>query len=484
MPTTKADLDRWEKTRDTEKFVQILRYLSGDKYLNMRLHAIAALGAQPSFQHIPLLVSEMGNSPDSQDKVAEILVNWGADAAEAIAQYLNTPFLPTRVIRCGLQTIGRYDPQISYTIFLRLLLLYRYTGLVCDNLHQIGMTPRFYELLNDSDPIKRWVGLEVINRSPIASASCKLLCENMADEDVQIRTACYKICENFVRTEDESEFDDISRTEFKERIEAQVRKGLFDEEAGIRTLALSIIGKITDGVLDKDEDRIIELSFDEDQDVRKGALYALGSFFHHETKLMILSHYLEPENDERHRAFALRALGTCIDDGSYEILEGILYAESDIRLLAICVESLLSRDHWNRAVPLLITQLLRKAQLRQAIDQYTRRNPDAADLCFEVISRETNRLRIKASIWLVGELGVSKNIEGLFDLADISEDYIEDLACAAYQLINTLEMEPVEFFSQIDTKGNPGREKLKSLMVTRLEDDDYEWEDGFRSSLL
>ena len=109
MPTTAADLDRWAVTRDTDKFLQILRYLSGDKYLNMRLRAIEVLGTQYEERFVPVLLVEMGKSPKSREIVAEKIAAWGSDAADYLGKYIQNSGLPKSIARQAVQAISKFD---------------------------------------------------------------------------------------------------------------------------------------------------------------------------------------------------------------------------------------------------------------------------------------------------------------------------------------------------------------------------------------
>ena len=465
IPTTAVDLDRWAVARDTDKFVQILRYLSGDKYLNMRLRAIEVLEDNYNENVIPLLLSEMGNSPDSRDKAAQALVHWGQKAAEYIGSYLQKSRMPNPVAQEAFRVIGEYDPETSYNIYLQLLLKHLGTDIVCANLNRIGMTGRFHALVNDADPFKRWVGLEVISNSRINRPVCEVLCATTQDADVQIRSACYDILEQFIDQEDPDQFEGFTIEEMKEMVTGPARRGLSDDDALVRMDAVRIIGEIRDEV---SLERVIELSRDENRGVRKYSLFALGCFQHSGTKMMLIRSFLDPENDDRHRQYAVRALGTCRDEGCFEILRGIMAGETSIRMLARVTEALLEIDT-RKAIDLLVTEIATKERLHRAIEHYVARIPKKMQGLTGMLKSDKHTKRINALIWLFGQLGGVESILSLCELVNDGDEYVDLIASAVGLILDDAEISEEEFLKEVTPFEGAGLHKVFQAIAKQKE---------------
>ncbi len=475
MPTTAADLDRWAATRDVDKFVQILRYLSEGKYLNMRLRAIEVLKDNYNEKAIPLLLSEMGNSPDSRDKAAQALVHWGQKAAEYIGSYLQTPRIPIPVAQEAFVVIGEFDPETAYNIYLQLLLKHLGTGIVCANLNRIGMTGRFHTLVNDPDPFKRWVSLEVISKSPVTRLVCEILCAATQDADVQIRSACYTILERIIDQEDPDQFDEFTIEEMKEMVREPARRGLSDDEALVRMDAVRLIGEIRDEV---SLERVIELSYDENRGVRKHSLFALGCFPHSGTKIMLLRSFLNPENDDRHRQYAVRALGTCSDNGCFEILQGILAGERSIRMLARVTEALLEIDS-HEALNLLVTEVGKKEGLRSAIRRHVTRVPEKMQKLAGMLKTEKDGERLDALIWLFGQLGGVESILPLCEVVDDGEEYLELVIYAVCLILDDAEMTIEEFLKYVSAAEGMGLHRVCQSIAKQQDEGKEDYPDPY-----
>lgn len=471
MPTTVADLDHWEKTRDVDKFVQILRYLSGDKYLSLRLRAIEVLGYEYDAKVVPLLLSEMGFSPDTRSKAAQVLVSWGKCAAESVYDYLQGSRLPIQVAQEAFSVIGEFDPEIAYNIYLKLLLDRRGIAITCANICKIGLTSRFHALVNDPDPFKRWAGLEVIRNSLLTAPACKLLCATTRDIDVQIRSACYAILEYFISMEDPDQLEEFTCEDLKEIATEPARKGLDDPEAHVRMDALSIIGEIRD---EASLERVIELSRDEYRGVRKQALFTLGCFQHSGTKLMLLRAYLDLENDDRHHQYAVRALGTCSDAGCFDILRGIMAGETSLSMLARVTEALLEIDA-QEAINLLVTEIATKEELRAAIRRYVGRVPQKVHGLAGMLKREKKGKRLEALIWLFGELGGIESILPLCELVDEADDYLELITHGVRLILDDAQITIEEFIKEVSPQIGPGFQKVCREILRQKETEE---EDG------
>ncbi len=479
MPTTAADLDRWAVTRDTDKFLQILRYLSGDKYLNMRLRAIEVLGTQYEERFVPVLLVEMGKSPNSRDIVAEKIAAWGSDAADYLCKYIQNSGLPKSIARQAVQAISKFDAETAYSSYLKLLLNHYGTGMICSILDSTGMITRFHELLGDVDPFLRWVGLEVIHQSPITRTACELLCANTRAEDVQIRSKCYSILADFINEKEPDKFRGISAKDLEEIAREPARRGLDDGEALVRRDSLCMIGSIRD---EESVDRVICLSRDAYRYVRQEAVSALGRFPHHGTKQMLIGHYLDPENDDDHRAGALRALVTCLDEGCDEVLKGILAAEHDTWMLARVVEALMRKDPV-AAIQFLVPEVLSKGRLREAISAYVRRSPGILQYIVGMVKYEQNKMRFRALIWLIGQLGDREVVLPLCGLADDSDDHVDLIAYMVYQILRH-EWISMEMAHQgMEPSGGAGLNKVFQVILEHEAERDDDWNDPFMAEL-
>jgi len=475
MPTTAADLDQWAHERDTDKFVQILRYLSGDKFLNMRLRAIEVLGERYEERLVPVMLAELGDNPNSRDKVTEKIVAWGSAAADSICEYIQQNRLPIPVAWQTVHVISKFDPEVAYSAYLKLLMNHYATGLISEIIDSTHTIERFHALLEDTDPFKRWVALVVIKRTPITRTSCELLCANTRDSDVQIRSACYAVLAEFVYEKDPQKYRDFSDCELKEMVRAPARAGLHDEEALVRADALILIGSIND---EESLDRVIELARDAYRCVRKEAISTLGRMEHHGTKLMLIRHYLDPENDEDHRADAVRALGRCQDEGCYEVLKSILVAEPDTFLLAQVVQAMIKLNPYG-ALQYLVPEVLSKARLREAISSYVKRTPGIFQYMVGMISGEQDTQRTRALIWLVGQLGGKDVLLPLCALVDNTDDHLELIAFCVHLILRQMHLSLEEAYQEMEPSAGDGVKKVFQVILEHQERADEEWNDPF-----
>jgi len=475
MPTTAADLDRWAEARDTDKFVQILRYLSGDKFLNVRLRAIEVLGERYEERLVPVMLAELGDSPNSRDKVTEKLVAWGSAAADSICDYIQQNRLPIPVARQTVHVISKFDPEVAYSAYLKLLMNHYATSTICTILDNVNMSERFHALVEDTDPFKRWVALVVIKRTPITRTSCELLCANTRDSDVQIRSACYAVLTDFVYEKGLQKFRDFTPEELEKMVRAPARAGLNDDEVLVRADALTIIGRIKD---EESLDRVIELSRDEYRCVRKEAISTLGRMEHRGTKLMLIRHYLDPENDEDYQADVLRALGRCQDEGCYEVLKSILVAEPDTYLLARVVQAMIKLNPYG-AIQFLVPEVLMKARLREAISSYVKRTPGIFQYMVGMIPGGEDTQRTRALIWLVGQLGEKDCLLPLCALVDDSDDHLELIAFCVHLILRQVHLGLEEAYQEMEPSAGAGLKKVFLAILEQREKGDEEWNDPF-----
>lgn len=95
MTFTKEDLLRWVKEEDVDKFSQILRHLSGEKYNAVRIDAVQILGRLQNDQSLQVLLRTMGDDESSVgDQAKAVLLNWYKKSPAFFYHYINDTKLP------------------------------------------------------------------------------------------------------------------------------------------------------------------------------------------------------------------------------------------------------------------------------------------------------------------------------------------------------------------------------------------------------
>ena len=127
MPTTLADLERWEREGDIGKFHQILEYLDGEKYFPTRVYAIKALGRLGNPESIPFLIKEAISSNVSQVWIEEVMVKWGWRAVIPLVNYVCDENYPLKRRRYAIRLISYMEKDIAFSILLLFLMQVRMT---------------------------------------------------------------------------------------------------------------------------------------------------------------------------------------------------------------------------------------------------------------------------------------------------------------------------------------------------------------------
>lgn len=479
MLTTEQDLIRWEKEKNTDKFLQILEFLDGDDFSYLRLRAIEFFGQLRDESYIPVIMRELARTPEFEDRIAEILVSWGESTAHLLAHYAVASEDDDEPRYYAVRLINRFCESVSLKIYLKILNYGFWKKAISKILCESGMTEKFLVLLEMDDPNHQIVALDVIRYSPVTKYVMEILFKTTGLEDVQVREYAYEIVNRFVYESGEDRYEGVGRGEFLACAVETARVGLNDEEPLIRCSSLRIIGSLEDG---SSSPRVIELLNDEWQNVREQAVACLTCIPHKGTSQLLTQIYLDKDADEDYRQNAVIALGTCLDAGSEEILRGVVRNDDSDYFKYLAVDGLLfSRP--NTTQQFLLETLLHYPKLYFCLKNCRRRTYNVSESLFDLLRQQKERLGIRAVIWMLGQLGRDEDVLHLCRLVADSDENLDIVAYAVMRILNWGGNDPIDFFLEHKNHQGKGVDKIRKILEERIDIPAHKWEDPIINDL-
>lgn len=479
MPTTLSDLICWEQEKDYVKFVQILDYLTGDKYQNMRLRAVEVLGASKDPAFMILILREIARNPKLVDRIGAVFTTWEPGVIKQLEAIIDDMEESREIRWAAMLAIGCFEKIEVFKFYLDYLLNGLWFKTISERIYEIGLIKQFNKLIYSEHPELQLVALNVIRNSPFTQDSLDVLAKGLVQEDVQVRVEAFDILSELVQESDKGRFIEVTVDEIHEFAIGPAADGLLDDEALVRASSLRVIGVV------KDEDsvgRVIELLDDESDSVRTQALVALRSFHHRGTKEKLHNLYLDEKNQWNIRRYSLIALGTCRDEGCDELLKNIFAQSESDEKKSLALDALL---HLNPGTTtgFLVDQIRKNGELCKVVRDFRRGDYSVFASLRDMLREEIEPARIKVIVWLMGQFASAEDVKDILLLTPGMSQYIEHLAFAVNRILQNTIGSPQEYLSQIEIPVNEEAKTIVSTLIERWGSQQYRWIDPLLEEL-
>jgi len=306
MTFTKEDLLRWVKEEDVDKFSQILRFLSGEKYNTVRIDAVQILGKLQNSQSLQVLLRAMGDDESSvADQAKAVLMNWYKKSPAFFNQCIKDSKLPTYLCERCLCIIEWKIDRRTLDVFFQLLQQNRCIEKVQQIITGQKSHKYFLDKITDSDPAIRYYGLLAVADVKPTKKLISVFKTTLLDENVQVKALTGDILTKQLEKirDDQPDFDSKP---FNALLEPLI-KNLGDEDYDVRANAAKALGELRD---ESAMPSLIQAMNDPEPKVRFNAIYAVGQMPHLELFPKLAEMYSNEESVEMRRVilFAISKL--------------------------------------------------------------------------------------------------------------------------------------------------------------------------------
>lgn len=297
MTFTKEDLLRWEKEEDVDKFSQILRYLTGEKYSSVRIDAVQILGKLQNDQSLQVLLRTMGEDESSVgDQAKIVLLNWYKKSPAFFYQYIKDTKLPPYLCERCLTIIERKIDHRTLDVLFQLLQQNRCVETVQQIITGQENHKYFLDKITDSDPAIRYYGLLAVADVKPTRELISVFNTTLLDENVQVKALTGDILTKQLEkiSDDQPDFDSKPFNALLEPL----KKNLGDEDYVVRASAAKALGELHD---ESAMPLLIQAMNDPYPKVRYNAIYAVGQIPHLELFPILAEMYSNEESVEMRR---------------------------------------------------------------------------------------------------------------------------------------------------------------------------------------
>jgi|GEM_PF-7106083 len=356
MPLTDEDLLYWEKEKDVDKFLQIIKYLKDEKHLAVWCAAIEALTRIHNLESIyPLLLAIMDIESrtnfhrfaslfdvkqdikifsEAESAAMTALSNWGPEVIQPLCHYALDLNQSSSIRLNAMEIINHFeDPRVYETYLTVLENDDKYSKHIIKWLNQMNSLEPVIQAIRNEDPIKRRAALKALSGAYKNKQAWDLVILSLKDEYVQVRATAIKAI--WIMLDDLKELEEENNTEYEALLIDPLIFASKDEDYYIRELtAISL--------KDFDDRRAMialeQLITDEYESVREAAVDTLSSLKFENVFDLLSTIYFNQSETIEIRMSALHAIIKSPDSRVNPFLIDLLLSEKDDRLRIMAIK--------------------------------------------------------------------------------------------------------------------------------------------------
>jgi len=194
MPFRTADLIRWQTNKDSDKFIQILKYLDSEESVPARVFAVKALGILHDINGLTFIIASLKDNNEQVVETAKnILSKWVKTNLESVCKVIESPNMKRKYRRAGLMFLSKNLSDRVIDMYINLLKHGEFVEEIQEIVKSTGSCGLFIDHLFDKEPENRYAALLAMAKTMQDPNVYQSYAIGMGDNDVQVRVLATKL---------------------------------------------------------------------------------------------------------------------------------------------------------------------------------------------------------------------------------------------------------------------------------------------------